>query len=141
MQFSYVPWQYDDETVEIAKKFVAIHENEVYDELIKVSNDYINRETEIGPIRPIWWVTKDDSRALVVDDEFMIGDRYLIAPIIENATRSRDVYLPGPLSRAGDRKMIWVDKLNKKGSVLGGVTIYDYPVELDEISWWELTLK
>jgi alpha-glucosidase (family GH31 glycosyl hydrolase) len=26
MQFSFVPWQYDDEVVQIAKKFVQIHE-------------------------------------------------------------------------------------------------------------------
>ena len=141
MQFSYVPWQYDDETIEIAKKFVTIHETDVYEEIVKASNDYINRKTEIGPIRPVWWVTSNDPRAFTVDDEFMLGDRYLVAPIVENATRSRDIYLPGPLSKNGDKKLIWVDKLNKREPILGGVTVYDYPIELDEISWWELNFK
>ena len=141
MQFSYVPWQYDTETIAIAKKYVELHANEVYDELIKSSNDYINRKNGMGPIRPIWWVSMDDSRAFAVDDEFLVGDRYLVAPIVNNSSRSRDIYLPGPLWRDGTQKLIWEDKLGKKGPMLGGTTIYDYPIALEEISWWELRLE
>ena len=140
MQFSIVPWQYDNETIEIAKKYVALHENEIYDELLRSSNSYIDRKSAMGPIRPIWWVTVDDNRAFTVDDEFLVGDKYLVAPIVNNATRSRDIYLPGPYWRDGTNKLLWQDKLNKKGPTLGGITIYDYPVALDEISWWELSL-
>ena len=140
MQFSYVPWQYDDETVEIAKKFVLLHETVVFDELRKVSLDYVQYKTGMGPIRPIWWVTMDDNRAFTVDDEFLVGDRYLVAPIVENSMRSRDIYLPGPLWKDGTQTIMWEDKLNKSGRILGGTTVYNYPIELDEISWWELKL-
>jgi len=141
MQFSYVPWQYDDETVEIAKYYVKLHANEIYDELIKSSNDYINRKSGIGPIRPIWWVTVNDKRAFAIDDEFLVGDRYLVAPIVNHAACYRDVYLPGPFWRDGKQKLIWKDKLGKKGPILGGTMVYNYPIALNETSWWELTVE
>ena len=141
MQFSVVPWQYDNETVEIAKYYVNLHANEIYDELIKYSNDYINRKSGIGPIRPIWWVTANDKRAFAVDDEFLVGDRYLVAPVVNNATRFRDVYLPGPKWRDGTQTIVWEDKLGKLGPRIGGTMVQNYTVDLDEISWWELKLE
>jgi alpha-glucosidase (family GH31 glycosyl hydrolase) len=32
---------------------------------------------------PIWWIATDDKVAQTIDDEFMLGDKILSAPIIE----------------------------------------------------------
>lgn len=36
----------------------------------------------------------DDPRALDCDDQFMLGRRYLVAPILQKGAHSRTVYLP-----------------------------------------------
>ncbi|CAK8688185.1 myogenesis-regulating glycosidase-like [Clavelina lepadiformis] len=141
MQFSYTPWQYDDVTIKLSRDYVTLHETVVFEELKKASEEYVAGKSGIGPIRPIWWVTYDDVKAFTVDDEFMVGDRYLVAPIVNNGSRSRDVYLPGPTFRDGARTILWEDKLRGGAPIAGGVTLSDYRIELEEISWWELTLK
>jgi len=138
MQFSFTPWQYDDEVVAIARKYVTLHETVVYEEMERASLDYASGSAAMGPVRPVWWISSDDSRAFSVDDEFLIGDRYLVAPIVSNATRHRDVYLPGPMSRDGGKQLVWEDKLRGGEKVLGGTLLKNYKVELDEVSWWEL---
>ncbi|CAI7996250.1 Myogenesis-regulating glycosidase [Geodia barretti] len=42
-------------------------------------------------IRPMWWI---DSGGLLVDDQFLIGDDIMIAPILESSATSRCVYFP-----------------------------------------------
>nr|XP_018667420.1 myogenesis-regulating glycosidase-like [Ciona intestinalis] len=141
MQFSICPWQYDDETVKLAQYYVQLHENVVFDEIVSSSQKYVNGDEDLGPIRPIWWATSNDRKAFKYDDEFMVGDKYLVAPILDNATRSRDIYLPGPLWRDGVLRIFWKDKLRERELLLGGVTLFDYKIELNEISWWELILE
>nr|XP_039252617.1 myogenesis-regulating glycosidase-like [Styela clava] len=138
MQFSISPWQFDDEVTELAKQYVEIHETTVYEELTKAFQEYIDGDTGMGAIRPIWWIAPTDKNSYQIDDEFLIGDRYLVAPIVENATRSRDVYLPGPSGSDG-QPLMWMDRLREGGDpIKGGVTIKNYAVNLEEISWWEL---
>lgn len=138
MQFSISPWQYDNEVVRIAKHFIEIHETIAYEELIKSFQEYVDGTAGMGAIRPLWWISPTDTDSFLVDDEFLVGDRYLVAPIVENATRSRDIYLPGPIGRNG-QTLRWTDKLRGDGpSVQGGQTIKNYPVALDELSYWEL---
>lgn len=135
MQFSITPWQYDDEVNKIAKKYIDIHEGEIYDEIIEASQLLINGKSSIGPIRPIWWISPLDLNAYNIDDEFLVGEKYLVAPIVNNATTSRDIYLPGPFDSKGN-VIKWVDRLRQE-TVDGGTTLYDYKIDLDEISWWE----
>lgn len=47
-------------------------------------------------MRPLWFdYLEGDAHTLDVDDEFLFGDRFLIAPIVQYNTKSREVYLPG----------------------------------------------
>ena len=41
MQFSFVPWQYDDETVEIAREMVRVHEEVVYPILLEAGEEML----------------------------------------------------------------------------------------------------
>ena len=45
-------------------------------------------------IRPIFWNSLTDSTAMVTDDEFMLGDHLLVAPVVAPNQNTRAVYLP-----------------------------------------------
>jgi alpha-glucosidase (family GH31 glycosyl hydrolase) len=50
----------------------------------------------------LWWIAPSDDTALTCDDSYLIGDDLLIAPVISEGARQRDIYLP-----AGNRRSYW----------------------------------
>lgn len=32
---------------------------------------------------PIWWIAPEDKIAQAIDDEFMLGDKFLVAPVTQ----------------------------------------------------------
>ena len=138
MQFSISPWQYDDEVVEIAQRFTNLHRTVVYDELKQSAQRYINGEMSLL-VSPLWMHSDaNDSDAFSIDDEFVVGDRYLVAPIITEGSTSRDIYLPGK------KDVRWKDKMRQDCNndapdciVSGGSWVISYNIPLNDISWWE----
>lgn len=65
LQFSYVPWDYDNETIEISRKFTDFHARIA---LIIVAE--MKRTIETGePLNPpIWWLDPDDRVAQQISD-------------------------------------------------------------------------
>jgi alpha-glucosidase len=45
-------------------------------------------------VRPVFWNTLRDSVALGTDDEFILGDHLLVAPVVDSGAMGRSVYLP-----------------------------------------------
>ena len=94
MQFSVPPFQYGDDVdgvnvVEHAKALIELHQSlsdVMYDlSLAAMQNGY-------PIIRPIWWID-DCYDALFIDDQFLIGDDIMIAPMVDESN-SRCVYFP-----------------------------------------------
>ena len=64
--------------------------------LIKLS---LNASEEALPlIRPLWSIAPNDEVALAIDDQFLVGDNLLVAPVLRAGQVARDVYLPDPSS-------------------------------------------
>ncbi|XP_015245686.1 PREDICTED: uncharacterized family 31 glucosidase KIAA1161-like [Cyprinodon variegatus] len=127
MQFSIPPWAYDDEVVQIARKFSEIHESEVAPRVLELAGEVVKTGDPI--IRPLWWIAKDDEAAFKIDSQFLIGDDLLVAPVLEPGKQERDIYLPpGP----------WK---SKRGKYEGPTYLTDYPVDLDEMAYfyWDKT--
>ena len=80
-------------------------------------------------VRPLWWISPEDKDALMIDNEFLLGDELLVAPVLENKSRQRDIYLP-----PGGR---WKDVLRQK-LYDGGQWLRNYRVELFEIATFQL---
>ncbi|XP_044254381.1 myogenesis-regulating glycosidase [Tribolium madens] len=94
MQFSYLPWEItsdDFDSLEITKKFVALHEDYA-DVIIEAMNNSIATGTPVNP--PIWWVDPTNPDALTVNDEYLLGEKILVAPVVQEGAISRDVVLP-----------------------------------------------
>ncbi|XP_045209932.2 myogenesis-regulating glycosidase-like [Mercenaria mercenaria] len=126
MQFSFVPWQYDKEVIEIARKYVKIHEDTVTPIIIEASEK--SQKTGDPLIRPLWWIAPDDTDALECETQFLVGDYLLVAPVVEKGARQRDIYLP---------QGVWEDA--RKGDTLkGGKWLFKYIAELDEVPTFTL---
>ncbi|KAK0151890.1 Myogenesis-regulating glycosidase [Merluccius polli] len=122
MQFSIPPWAYDDEVVEIARKFTEFHRNLVAPKVLELAGEVLNTGDPI--IRPLWWIAKDDEAAYKIDSQFLIGDDLMVAPVLEPGKQERDIYLPAGKWRS------------YKGEHKGPMYLTDYPVDLDEIAFF-----
>ena len=72
--------------------------------------------------RPIWWLDPTDGEALRVDDEFLLGDNLLVAPVMYEGAMARDIYLP-----VGE----WRDQCHPSSEIIRGpVWLRDYDASL-----------
>ena len=56
--------------------------------------------------RPLWYDFPADAASWAVDDQYMFGDDYLVAPVLAAGAVARSVYLP-PLPAAGQWRHVW----------------------------------
>ncbi|XP_066299606.1 myogenesis-regulating glycosidase-like [Branchiostoma lanceolatum] len=92
MQFSIVPWQYDQEVVDLARRYTELHETIVAPLILRYADEAVATGDPI--IRPLWWLAPQDETSLTIDSEFLIGDELLAAPVLDQGATARDVYLP-----------------------------------------------
>lgn len=94
------PWAFGEPTLSIYRKYLKLRYR-----FIPYLYDLFAQESHTGlPImRPLVLNYPTDHRVQNLDDEFMVGDQILVAPIVQKSKRQRLVYLP-----AGE----WVDFWN-----------------------------
>ncbi|EAT48754.1 AAEL000223-PA [Aedes aegypti] len=123
IQFSYVPWEYDEETVRISKKMTDLHEK-ITPKIMERFKLAVSDGHPVNP--PIWWVSPDDFEAQKVFDQFMLGEDIIAAPVVQNNVRARDIYLP---------KGEWVDG-NIATVYVGPRWIRNYTVPLNILPYF-----
>lgn len=117
MQFSFVPWIYDQEVIEHTKLMINLR-NSYADLIVDLAKNAVETGEPIN--RPIWWIDPQDEAALAIEDEYLLGNEILVAPILDQDAISRNVYLP-----IGQ----WKD--GNDGTVYQGpVMLNDYPANL-----------
>lgn len=85
------PWQFDEDTCRIYKKFVELRYRllpYIYDCFCDMA------KTGIPVMRPVVMEYENDSNTWELNDEFMLGERILISPVITQGSRNKLVYLP-----------------------------------------------
>ncbi|KAJ8947346.1 hypothetical protein NQ318_002872 [Aromia moschata] len=121
MQFSYLPWDFPSEDYYgegIVTKFVELHD-QYSDEIIKAMEANIENGTPVNA--PIWWIDPTDSTALANDNEFLLGENILVAPILDEGATSRDVYLPKGSWKDGNSNQVYE----------GPMTVINYSAQID----------
>lgn len=85
------PWQFGERALEIYRKYVKLRYH-----LIPYFYDLFYEEERTGaPImRPLVFHYEKDEVARTCNDEFMLGDRILAAPVVSQGMEKRLVYLP-----------------------------------------------
>ena len=118
MQFSYAPWKLDEKSVAICRKYSELHTafgNYIYDLALQTKID----GTPI--IRPLFFDFPEDTKAYTISNQFMLGDRIMVAPVLEKGKIDRDVYLPG-----GTWSDFWSGKLYNGGQSIN----YQAPIDI-----------
>lgn len=65
LQFSYVPWDYSEQAINISKKFTKLHADYT-DEIMKAFDEFVKSGEPVNP--PIWWLEPQDAIALGISD-------------------------------------------------------------------------
>lgn len=91
------PWQFNAETLEINKKYIKLRYK-----FLPYLYDLCYEESQTGlPIlRPLVMHYQSDRTTWECNDEYLVGDSILVAPVTEQGARARMVYLP---------EGVWVD--------------------------------
>ncbi len=134
MQFSIPPWHYNNLTTvkvnEICKKFVDIHEEIVFPLLLDAANKAVTTGEPI--IRPMWWLDSSDVNNLVIDDQYLLGDYFLVAPVLDKGVVKRDIYLP---------KGSWIDGYNDTIKYNGPVWLRNYEAGIEIIPYFIVNMR
>jgi alpha-glucosidase (family GH31 glycosyl hydrolase) len=118
IQFSLAPWEYGEECAKLCARYARLHDelaprcHEIYGEPI---------------VRPLWWAAPQDEIAQICDDQYLVGDNLLVAPIIKEGSVSRDIYFP-----SGPWRSYW-----NHAEVHSGGWVKNYPAPLDTLPLFE----
>ena len=85
------PWQFDEKTLDIYRKFVKLHYSfipYIYDLLFE------GEKTGLAVMRSLALHYEDDPIALGCDSQYLVGENLLCAPVLEHKETTRQVYLP-----------------------------------------------
>lgn len=112
------PWRFSEEIVDIYRKYVNLRYQLLpyfYDKM------YETEMTGIPMIRPLVLHYPEDKNVWNLNDEFMLGESLLVAPVVEQGATKRMVYLP-----QGE----WYDYWSKEKIKGGTYIIKDAPLDV-----------
>lgn len=121
IQFSLAPWDYGEECDHLRGEALKIREH-CLDRFAAAMQGAVKTGDPV--IRPVWWAAAEDERALICDDEYLVGDDLLVAPVVEPGQRTRDVYLPHGT---------WRERQTAKAFVDGPTVLSAVPAPLDTL--------
>ncbi|XP_053655548.1 myogenesis-regulating glycosidase isoform X3 [Cherax quadricarinatus] len=104
IQFSLLPWDYDEEVTELSLEVTRLH-SQMGPLLQHLAEE---ATTSVAPIaRPTWWLCPDLESCLTADQQFLLGDDLLVVPVVEDgATTLKAVVPPGSWLQAGTDQVI-----------------------------------
>ncbi len=116
-------WSYGEENYRIMKKYYDIRIG-MHDYIKKLYEEAHENGSPL--IRAMFYEFPDDERCWELQDQYMFGDRYLVAPVVRLGDVTREVYLP-----AGK----W--KLTSDGTVFDGEKTVTVDAPLDYMPVFE----
>jgi alpha-glucosidase len=88
------PWSFGPQIEEICRKYIELRYR-----LLPYSYTAMWQSAQSGVplVRPLFWVNPEDTRAYSIQDQYLYGDAFLVAPVITQGATRRVVYLPDGL--------------------------------------------
>lgn len=117
-------WSYGGKVYDICKKYLALRER-----MRPYIYDLMQEAHEKGTpvMRTLFYQFPEDPKCWDVEDEYLFGDRYLVAPVLEAGIISRKVYLPAGCD--------WTDM--ESGAGYKGGSTYEVDVCLETMPVFE----
>jgi len=112
------PWSFGEENYPILVKYLRLRER-LKPYIAEIMDEASRKGTPV--MRPMFLEFPDDKGSWEVEDQYMFGGRYLVAPIMEQGMKTRNVYLPSGASWAALR--VNEDKDEQGERYEGGKTI------------------
>ncbi|HEX9248451.1 MAG TPA: TIM-barrel domain-containing protein, partial [Gemmatimonadaceae bacterium] len=85
------PWSYGPQYERANRATIRLR----YHMMPALYTAYFQHTQQGSPVvRPVFWNALTDSAALGTDDEFILGDHLLVAPVVDSGAMGRSVYLP-----------------------------------------------
>lgn len=112
------PWQFGQETMDIYRKYVELRYRLLpyfYDLFVA------GEQTGLPVMRPLILHYQSDVRVREINDEFLVGENILVAPVVMQGARNRMVYLP---------EGMWTNYHTKELVEGGNYVITDAPLEI-----------
>jgi hypothetical protein len=92
MEFVTYPWEYDDsDTVQASADILDIRYM-LWDNILAIGKESVDTGAPI--VRPMWWLAPNDHVTHNLSAQFMLGDIYLVAPVMWSQVKKHEVYLP-----------------------------------------------
>jgi alpha-glucosidase len=113
------PWVYGEPTTSIIRKFLKLR-YKLLPYLYTLA--WETTQTGVPPVRPIFWENPKDRGLWDIEDEFLLGNTLLIAPILHEKQQIRRIILP-----PGIWYSFWDDQ-----QFVGPIQV-DLPVAMDKI--------
>lgn len=141
------PWCYDDEVIDIVRDTILLRR-----QLLPYWYTLAWQAAEEGKplVRPLFWLDHENADLWDIDDAFLVGDHLLVAPILSDGARKRNVLLPagewyrfdtdtyypmpGPLEV--DAPLASIPVFVRAGTILpveidGAIALHLYPLEIE----------
>jgi len=119
---THTPWSFDAQTVELYNALSRLH-LAARPLILKLWRDAVR--TGVPPTRPLWMAEPDSREAAQQDQEWLLGDDVLVAPVVEEGATSRAVYFPRGCWRAAE-----------SGARFDGPRSATVPAPLDELPYF-----
>ena len=130
LRYTIKPWHYDKQVIAFSKNLTDFHSTKIMATISGMSDRILAGEPII---EPLWWRFRSDSATFTISDQFLVGDDYMVAPVMCEAlpgadgVAQRDVYVP---------EGVWRDMITDK-VVLGPRWLGSYSVPLDRVPYFE----
>jgi alpha-glucosidase (family GH31 glycosyl hydrolase) len=91
IQFSVAPWDFGSEVSDLCRRAADLHVT-FSAEFERLAHESV--ATGYPMVRPLVWAYSHDRETETIWDEFLLGDNWLVAPVVTMGARARDVYFP-----------------------------------------------
>lgn len=133
------PWVFGEPTLTIYRKYLKLRYRFIpflYDLC------YCETKTGLGIMRPLVLNYDNDPETRTINDEYMVGDQLLVAPVVQEGQNTRAVYLPAGnwidfwngVEYAGKRSILVDAPLDKLPLFVKKDTIIPWGAEVSHIS-------
>jgi len=121
LQFSIAPWDLSAEAEAHVRSALELREGHL-ERIVQLAQEATR---ELEPIcRPLWWLAPTDAETFAIADQFAVGERLIVAPVVARGALERDVYLPAGL---------WASGSEPAETHEGPAWLRSYPAPLDAL--------